>query len=226
MRRRFQPILVPLTVAGDLIGYFSAVVWFLPILGGTLADWLGFRRSLALAYFVLGVGYFLLGSLSAPWMAPLRDSMPLATLVLLVLTIPALGPAIVKPCVVGSTARASKENVRSLGYSIYYTLVNVGGEGSPRYQLVEERGEPDERPVGGGGVDGPQGVGPEVLAGDLVLRHAALRGRDFGIPDDIKHMAVACLAHRMIMNPENALGGDTTVGMVRELLKRVEVPLT
>ena len=56
--------------------------------------------------------------------------------------------------------------------------------------------------------------------------HAALRGRDFVIPDDIKHMAVACLAHRMMMNPENALGGDTTVGMVRELLKRVEVPLT
>ena len=56
--------------------------------------------------------------------------------------------------------------------------------------------------------------------------HAALRGRDFVIPDDIKHMAVACLAHRMMMNPENALGGDTTVGMVRELLRRVEVPLT
>jgi MoxR-like ATPase len=67
--------------------------------------------------------------------------------------------------------------------------------------------------------------------GSLALFHsaqayAALRGRDFVIPDDIKHMAVACLAHRMLMNPENALGGDTTVGMVWELLKRVEVPLT
>ena len=34
--------------------------------------------------------------------------------------------ALVKPSVVGTTARASKENVRSIGYSIYYTLVNVG----------------------------------------------------------------------------------------------------
>ena len=41
--------------------------------------------------------------------------------------LPALGISLVKPCVVGTTARASKENVRSLGYSIYYTMVNIGG---------------------------------------------------------------------------------------------------
>ncbi len=55
--------------------------------------------------------------------------------------------------------------------------------------------------------------------------HAALRGRDFVIPDDVKHVAVACLAHRMVMNPENALGGETTAEVVRELLKQVEVPM-
>src|SRR5262249_13094665 len=37
------------------------------------------------------------------------------------------GISLVKPCVVGTTARASRENVRSLGYSIYYTMVNIGG---------------------------------------------------------------------------------------------------
>ncbi len=117
--------------AGDLVGYFGGVVWFLPIVGGTLADAFGFRRSLAAAYLIMSIGYFLLGSLSAPWMAPLRESLPLTTVVLAILTIPALGPAIVKPCVVGTTARASSENVRSLGYSIYYTLVNVGGTLGP-----------------------------------------------------------------------------------------------
>jgi dipeptide/tripeptide permease len=117
--------------AGDLVGYFSGVVWLLPILGGTLADRFGFRRSLAFAYLILGIGYFLLGSLSAPWMAPLREAMPLSWLVLIILMVPALGPAIVKPCVVGTTARASTENVRSLGYSIYYTLVNIGGTLGP-----------------------------------------------------------------------------------------------
>jgi proton-dependent oligopeptide transporter, POT family len=116
---------------GELIGFFGGVVWFLPIIGGTLADRLGFRRSLAGAYLVLAFGYFLLGSLSASWMAPLRNALPMAIVVQLILCVPALGPAIVKPCVVGSTARAAAENVRSLGYSIYYTLVNIGGTLGP-----------------------------------------------------------------------------------------------
>ena len=36
-----------------------------------------------------------------------------------------------KPCVAGTTALASSENVRSIGYSIYYTLVNIGGALGP-----------------------------------------------------------------------------------------------
>jgi dipeptide/tripeptide permease len=115
------------TQTGDLIGFFGGVVWLLPLVGGPLADKFGFRRALAFAYLVMSLGYFLLGSLSAPWMAGIREALPLATVVLVILAIPAMGPAIVKPCVVGITARASKENVRSVGYSIYYTLVNVGG---------------------------------------------------------------------------------------------------
>lgn len=116
---------------GELIGFFGGVVWFLPIIGGTLADRLGFRRSLAGAYLVLALGYFLLGSLSASWMDSLKSALPLAVVVQLILCVPALGPAIVKPCVVGTTARAASESVRSLGYSIYYTLVNIGGTLGP-----------------------------------------------------------------------------------------------
>jgi POT family proton-dependent oligopeptide transporter len=116
---------------GALTGFFGFVVWFLPVLGGTLADRFGFRRALMFAYGVMTVGYFLLGSLSAPWMAPLRNSLDLKWLVGAVLMVPALGPSVVKPCVAGTTGRASKENVRSVGYSIYYTLVNVGGTLGP-----------------------------------------------------------------------------------------------
>jgi dipeptide/tripeptide permease len=119
------------TQTGDLLGYFGGIVWFLPIVGGAVADAIGFRRALSLAYLVLSIGYFLLGSLGSPWMAPAAHSMPLGRLVLFVLLVPALGPAIVKPCVAGTIARSSKENVRSIGYSIYYTLVNVGGALGP-----------------------------------------------------------------------------------------------
>jgi dipeptide/tripeptide permease len=123
-------------LTGWLVGTFGLVVWFLPILGGTLADWFGFRRALMLAYLVMTVGYFLLGSLSAPWMEGLRHAMTDKWLVLAILMIPALGPGVVKPCVAGTTARASAENVRSIGYSIYYTLVNIGGALGPIMAFV------------------------------------------------------------------------------------------
>ena len=121
----------PVEQAGSLTGLFGGLVWFLAAFGGTLADRMGFRRSLSLAYLILSCSYFLLGSLGAPWLAPVRSLMPLVVLVAIVLMLPALGIALVKPCVVGTTARASKENVRSIGYSIYYTLVNIGGAAGP-----------------------------------------------------------------------------------------------
>jgi dipeptide/tripeptide permease len=117
--------------ASSLTGLFGGLVWFLAAFGGALADRMGFRRSLSLAYLILSCSYFLLGSIGAPWLAPVRDAVPLVVLVTFVLMLPALGVALVKPCVVGTTARASKESVRSIGYSIYYTLVNVGGALGP-----------------------------------------------------------------------------------------------
>jgi MFS family permease len=86
---------------------------------------------LSLAYLFLTIAYFALGSIGTAWFAPIRNAVPLVPLVAIVLALPALGVALVKPSVVGTTARASKENVRSVGYSIYYTLVNVGSTAGP-----------------------------------------------------------------------------------------------
>jgi len=122
---------IPTEQTGALTGLFGGMVWFLAILGGAVADRLGFRRALSLAYLILGCAYFLLGSLGAAWMAPVRSAVPLTGLLAFVLILPALGIALVKPSVVGTTARASHENVRSIGYSIYYTLVNIGGASGP-----------------------------------------------------------------------------------------------
>jgi POT family proton-dependent oligopeptide transporter len=116
---------------GTLTGFFGGMVWFLAIFGGAVADKLGFRRALSLAYFILAMAYFLIGSIGAPWLAPVRSAVPLGLFVGFILILPALGVSLVKPCVVGTTARASKENVRSIGYSIYYTMVNIGGAAGP-----------------------------------------------------------------------------------------------
>jgi POT family proton-dependent oligopeptide transporter len=115
------------TDAGKLTGIFGFVVWFLPVLGGAIADKFGFKRTLASAYLILTLGYFLLGSIMSGFLAPIRDAVPMYWFVLGVLMVPALGPGIVKPIVAGTTARASTEAVRSLGFSIYYTIVNIGG---------------------------------------------------------------------------------------------------
>jgi proton-dependent oligopeptide transporter, POT family len=118
---------------GTLTGIFGGMVWFLAIFGGAAADRLGFRRALSMAYLILATAYFLIGSIGASWLAPVRNAMPLELFVGCILILPALGIALVKPCVVGTTARASKENVRSIGYSIYYTMVNIGGAAGPLF---------------------------------------------------------------------------------------------
>jgi dipeptide/tripeptide permease len=124
---------IPVEQTGSLAGLFGGMVWFLAILGGAAADRLGFRRALSLAYLILACAYFLLGSLGAAWLAPVRSAVPLLWLLAFLLVLPALGISMVKPSVVGTTARASHENVRSIGYSIYYTLVNVGGAAGPYF---------------------------------------------------------------------------------------------
>jgi len=116
----------PSDQAASLSGFFGASVWVMAVFGGAVADHIGFRRALSLAYFILTCSYFLVGSIAAPWLAPIRNLMPLGVMAVIILFLPALGVALVKPSVVGTTARASKENVRSIGYSIYYTLVNIG----------------------------------------------------------------------------------------------------
>jgi proton-dependent oligopeptide transporter, POT family len=121
----------PTEQTASLSGVFGGLVWFLAIVGGAVADKLGFRRALSVAYFILTCSYFLLGSIGSSWMAPVRSVVPLFWIVLVILMLPALGIAMVKPVVVGTTAPTAKENVRSIGYSIYYTLVNVGGAAGP-----------------------------------------------------------------------------------------------
>src|SRR5579859_7187673 len=87
---------------GALTGLFGGMVWFLAVFGGATADRLGFRRALSTAYLILAISYFLIGSIAAPWLGPIRDALPLTLFVGIILMLPALGVALVKPCVVGT----------------------------------------------------------------------------------------------------------------------------
>ena len=54
---------------------------------------------------------------------------------------------------------------------------------------------------------------------------AALRGRDHTIPDDIKHLFVPTIAHRIMVRPESALRGKNAVTLVKDILTSTPVPL-
>lgn len=53
---------------------------------------------------------------------------------------------------------------------------------------------------------------------------AAIRGRDFVIPDDVKEITFSALRHRIILTPEKEMEGKTTDEMIQQILNRVEVP--
>ena len=54
---------------------------------------------------------------------------------------------------------------------------------------------------------------------------AAIRGRDYVTPDDVKVLAPFALAHRTILTPQARLRGRTAADVVRDLLSQVEVPV-
>jgi MoxR-like ATPase len=54
---------------------------------------------------------------------------------------------------------------------------------------------------------------------------AALRGREFVLPDDIKTLAVPTLVHRLIVRPESALRGYTTDRILGDLLRSTPLEL-
>jgi MoxR-like ATPase len=54
---------------------------------------------------------------------------------------------------------------------------------------------------------------------------AALRGRNYVIPDDIKRLAPVVLAHRLILKPESQLRGRSSKVVLEEILTEVEVEL-
>jgi len=54
---------------------------------------------------------------------------------------------------------------------------------------------------------------------------AAIQGRNYVIPDDVKTLATAVLAHRLIVKAETGLRGQTAESIVAEVLSKVPVPV-
>jgi len=70
------------------------------------------------------------------------------------------------------------------------------------------------------------GAGPRAT--QSLLRagraHAAVSGRDFVTPDDVREMAVPVLDHRIILRPESEIEGVTVAEALAKILKDIPVP--
>lgn len=95
-------------------GVFSAGMYFLPPFTGAFADKIGFRKAIILAFFLLTIGYFTLGAL------------PYKSTVLPALVILMFGGSFIKSIITGTIAKNTSEETRARGFSIFYTMVNVG----------------------------------------------------------------------------------------------------
>jgi POT family proton-dependent oligopeptide transporter len=117
--------------AGQLSSIFGGLIYFLPIFAGALADKYGFKKAFSFAFFVLSIGYFLIGSTGMAMFAGIYSNSNLFIILSLILVFTAIGGSFIKPSVLGTIALTSKPESKSLGYAIYYWLVNVGAAIGP-----------------------------------------------------------------------------------------------
>ena len=100
--------------AGVVAGLFGGWIYLVPFFTGAIADRMGFRKALILAFVLLTVGY---GSLGV-----FVTLMP----VLCGLGLIVLGGAFVKPVITGTVAKSSDNVNRERAFSIFYMVVNIG----------------------------------------------------------------------------------------------------
>ncbi len=105
------------------------LIYFLPILSGTLADKFGFKRSLTVSFVLISLGYIVMGNIQRFW--PGLAGKEGASVI--DYTIPAIigialigvGGSVVKPCIAGTVQKTSGLRA-TLGFGIFYMVINIG----------------------------------------------------------------------------------------------------
>lgn len=109
------------------------LVYFLPILSGTVADQIGFKKALLSAFVLLVGGYLLMGApvwfVGTTLLDKAGDQLT-ATPVVVTLCVAAVlligvGGSIVKPCISGTVQKTSSGRA-TLAFGIFYMVINIG----------------------------------------------------------------------------------------------------
>lgn len=99
---------------GNLMGPVTFLLYLLPIITGSIADRYGYKRVLLVAFLILSSGYFLLGLVRSYW----------AFYFLFIYL--AVGAALFKPIITATVSRTTDDRNSSIGFGIFYMVVNVG----------------------------------------------------------------------------------------------------
>jgi POT family proton-dependent oligopeptide transporter len=99
---------------GFLQGFVYALTYIVPILGGALAERMGYRRMLMVAFSLLSIGYFAAGNVTT------------YGLIFLFLLIMATGSGLFKPIITGTVARTTTKETSGFGFGVYYWCINLG----------------------------------------------------------------------------------------------------
>jgi len=106
---------------GQIMGYVTGILYLLPMITGVIADKIGYKRSLIIAYILLITGYYLMGEVSS------------YTSVFLVFLWVAIGAAMFKPVASAIITKNTDESNSTLGFGIFYMMVNIGGFVGPAF---------------------------------------------------------------------------------------------
>jgi len=105
------------------------LIYFLPIVSGTLADKFGYKRSLSLSFVMISIGYFILGNVQKFWPgiigAGAAQAVDFAVPVILGIVLIGIGGSIVKPCIAGTVQKTSGTRA-TLAFGIFYMVINIG----------------------------------------------------------------------------------------------------
>jgi dipeptide/tripeptide permease len=105
------------------------IVYFMPILSGTLADKFGYKRSLSLSFVLIALGYLVMGNLGRFWPAlsgaGAEGKVDYFLPVLLGIVLIGLGGSIVKPCIAGTVQKTAGTRA-TLAFAIFYMVINIG----------------------------------------------------------------------------------------------------
>lgn len=100
---------------GLIMGIVNAILYFLPVITGSLADRFGYKRILIIAFVILSSGYYLMGQVSS------------FAGVFLTFFYVAIGAALFKPIISATIAKTTDESSASIGFGIFYMMINIGG---------------------------------------------------------------------------------------------------